>query len=164
MWAGTAGDLGDKGWGRMRMRKRNGGLRGRWELGTGVREHLGSQPSCTGSPSGGCTRPSPHPRRNGGPQGGRATAWQAALSHSVPGRPGGRYSGRSAVGKRSWAVTQDHSRGSNPDPGAHPMTKCLTLCSPLPREPLVTVAKTNPSPVPTTHSLSENVRPAGDWS
>lgn len=68
--------------------------------GTEARQHLGCRPSCTGSPSGHCTRPSPHPRRNGGPQGGTATAWREALSHSGPGRPGGRYSGRSAAGGR----------------------------------------------------------------
>lgn len=85
--------------------------------GTGVRAHLDSRSSCTGFPLGHCAQPSPHPRRNGGPQGGRATAWQEALSHSVPGRPGGHCSGRSAVGEGSQTVTLGPGRGSNPDPG-----------------------------------------------
>ena len=107
-------------------------------MGTGVREHLGCRPSCTDSPSGHCTRPSPHPRRNGGPQGGTATAWQEAPSHSGPGRPGGHYSGRSAVGEGSWAVTLDPDRDSKPDlgprpelgPGAHPRPAASSSAAP----------------------------------
>lgn len=138
-----------------RVRVRNGNREQRmgWWRGTGVRAHLRSQPNCTGSLLGDCTGPSPHPRRNGGPQGGRATARQQALSHSVTGRRGGHYSGRSAgegevdcqglrqgLRSRPWLSP---SLAQSP-----PVTMYLILCSTLPREPLVRAAETSPQPHP----------------
>lgn len=96
-----------------------------------MREHLGSQPRCTDSPGGHHVQPSPRPRRNGDLQGGRATAWQEALHHSVPGRPGGHYSGRNAGGEE-----QDRQTGSSLEPRPKsetpPADHCHILFSPLP--------------------------------
>ena len=86
------------------------GERGGHREGPRERRHLGSQPRCTSCPSGRCTGPSCHPRRNGGPQGGRATAWQGALSRSVPGRPGEPCSGRSAVEEGTGRQTEPWPR------------------------------------------------------
>lgn len=102
-----------------------------------TRQHLGSQPRCTDSPGGHHAQPSPHPRRNGDLQGGRATAWQEALSRSVLGRPGGHYSGRNAVGEE-----QDGHTGSKLKPRpeletpggpiAHLLTTATSRLAPCP--------------------------------